>query len=108
MKTLLLVLAIVLPTCASAGKLDLTQDLGGLDLVVTVVPGNGNPDAIHIANKTAKVVTCKGSFTGADAGRTATIAIKPGKSGTMRVPGNYGDTPRSAELKCAEKTAAKK
>ena len=107
MKTFLLFLSILVPAFANAGKLDLTQDLGGLDLAVTLVPVD-NPNAIRITNKTTTVVTCKGRFTGADAGNTSTIAIKPGKSGTMPVPGTYGDRQRSAELKCAEKAAAKK
>ena len=108
MRTWLVLIAIVVPASANAtGKLELTQDLGGLDLVVAVVPGDTNPDALRITNKTDKVVTCKGTFTGGDAGRTATIAVQPGKSGTMRVPGNYGDLPRSAVLKCAEKKPVK-
>jgi hypothetical protein len=100
-------LTILIPALASAGKIDLRQDLGGLDLAVTMVPAN-NPDAIRIANKTAKPVVCSGSFTGADAGGTSVVTIKPGKAGTIRVPGSYTDLPRSAELKCSEKPPAKK
>jgi hypothetical protein len=89
-------------TCAIAGKLDLKQDLSGLDLAVAMVP-EANPDAIKITNKTAKVVNCNGTFTGADAGPTRSVTIQPGKAATIRVPGNYADMPRSAELKCAAK-----
>ena len=91
----------------SGNDVRMGQPGGGLDLAVTLVPVD-NPNAIRITNKTTAVVTCKGRFTGADAGNTSTIAIKPGKSGTMPVPGTYGDGGRSAELKCAEKAAAKK
>ena len=76
------------------GKLDLTQDLGGLDLAVTLVPVD-NPNAIRITNKTTTVVTCTGRFTGADAGNTSTIAIKPGKN-TVAV-GVTGDAPRGPQ-----------
>jgi hypothetical protein len=68
----------------------------------------GDPNAIKISNKTTLVVTCPGSFTGADAGQSRTVTIQPGKSGTLAVPGNYADMPRSAELECAEKQAQKK
>lgn len=89
--------------CAIAGKLELKQDLSGLDLVVTMVPAD-NPDAIKITNKTAKVVSCTGNFTGADnTGAKNTLTVQPGKSATMRVPGTYTDMPRDAELKCAGK-----
>jgi hypothetical protein len=107
MKTLLFFLAILTPALVSAAKIDLRQDLGGLDIAVTMVPPS-NPDAIRIANKSGKPVTCSASFTGADAARTASATIKPGKTGTIRVPGSSTDLPRSAELKCAEKPAPKK
>jgi hypothetical protein len=107
MKAWILLLALLVPAYSNAGKLDLTQDLGGLDLAVTLVPPD-NPNAIRIANQTEKVVTCKGRLTGADAGRVSTIAVQPGKSGTMPLPSNRRDMVRSAELKCAEKAAAKK
>jgi len=107
MKNLPILIAILLPAYASAGKLDLKQDLSGLSLEVAMVPAD-NPDAIKITNKSAKVVTCRGSFTGADAGPKGTITIQPGKSGTVRVPGTYTDMPRSAELKCEEKQPTKK
>jgi hypothetical protein len=103
MRQVLLIAAIVLPVVAMAGKLDLKQDLSGLDLVVAPVPAD-DPDGIKITNNTAKVVSCKGSFTGADKGGTATVTIQPSKSATMRVPGSHSDMPRDAELKCAEKT----
>jgi hypothetical protein len=106
MKNLIVLLAILLPAYASAAKLDLKQELSGLDIEVTMVPPD-DPDVLKIANKTAKVVTCVGSFTGADADQKKTITIKPGKSGTVKVPGNYADMRRSAELKCAEKPAKK-
>ena len=107
MKNLLVLLAILLPAYASAAKLELKQELSGLDLEVAMVPPD-SPEAIRITNKTAKAVTCVGNFTGADAGPARTITIKPGKYGTVRVPGKYSDMPRSAELKCAETQAKKK
>jgi hypothetical protein len=107
MKKRFLFLIILAPALASAGKIDLQQELGGLDLAVTMVPPS-NPDAIRIANNTTKLVTCTGTFTGADAARTNTVTIKPGKAGTIRVPGNYADMPRAVALKCAEKPAPKK
>jgi hypothetical protein len=63
MKTLLLLLMILMPACANAGRLDLAQDLRGLDLSVTLVPSE-HPDTIIVENKTAKIVTCSGSFVG--------------------------------------------
>jgi hypothetical protein len=106
MRHILLVASIMVPVFAMAGKLDLKQDLSGLDLAVVMVPAD-NPDAIKITNNTAKVVACNGDFTGPDAGAPRTVTIQPGKSATVRVPGTYGDTPRSAELKCAEKASKK-
>jgi len=89
--------------CATAGKLELKQELSGLDLDVAMVPAD-NPDAIKINNKSAKVVSCTGNFTGADnTGTKSTVTVQPGKSATMRVPGTHTDMPRAAELKCAEK-----
>jgi hypothetical protein len=106
MKNLLVLLTILLSAYASAAKLELKQELSGLDIAVAMVPGD--PNAIKISNKTTLVVTCRGSFTGADAGQSRTVTIQPGKSATLAVPGNYADMPRSAELKCAEKQAKKK
>jgi hypothetical protein len=80
--------------------------LSGLDVAVAIVPGD--PNAIRISNKTTRVVTCRGRFTGADAGQSWTITVRPGKYATLAVPGNYADMPRSAELKCAEKQAKTK
>ena len=102
----LVLLTILLSADASAGRLDLKKDLGGLDLAVTMASAD-NPDAIKIANKTTTVVTCTGTFTGADAGGPRTVTIQPGKSATIRVPGSYTDMPRSAELKCGEKPTKK-
>ncbi|AMO22812.1 hypothetical protein GCM10027034_32900 [Ramlibacter solisilvae] len=109
MRLVLIVATLMLPAYAMAGKLDLKQDLSGLDLTVAPVPAD-NPDAIKITNNTAKAVRCSGSFTGADAGPPRSVTIQPGKSATVRVPGTYTDMPRSADLKCAEyvKKAAKK
>jgi hypothetical protein len=106
MRNLLALLTILLPAYASAAKLELKQELSGLDIAVAMVPGD--PDAIKISNKTTLVVTCRGSFTGADAGQSRTVTIQPGKSATLAVPGNYADMPRTAELKCAEKQPEKK
>jgi hypothetical protein len=104
MRQVLLFAAIVLPATAMAGKLELKQDFSGLDLVVAQVPAD-NPDAIKITNNTTKVVSCSGSFTGADKGGKQTVTIQPSKSATMRVPGTYSDMPRAAELKCTEKSS---
>ena len=106
MKNLLVLLTILLSAYASAAKLELKQELSGLDIAVAMVPGD--PNAIKISNKTTLVVTCRNSFTGADAGQSWTVTVQPGKSAALAVPGNYADMPRSAELKCAEKQAKKK
>jgi len=97
-----LLLALLLPVFASAGELNLQQDFGGLDLTVTMEPP-GDPQAIRIVNKSPKTVVCRGSFTGADKGRTSEVTIEPGKSATMRVLGTYSGMPRDAQLKCAQK-----
>jgi hypothetical protein len=107
-KKLMLFIAVgLLPAYANAAKLNLKQDLGGLDLTVAMEPPD-SPQAIRITNKTTKVVVCTGSFTGADAGPASTVTIQPGKSDTVRVLGTYTDTPRSGDLKCTEKKAASK
>jgi hypothetical protein len=103
-KLIVLIVASVLPAYASAGKLDLKQDLGGLDLTVAAEPLD-NPEVLKIANKTTKVVRCHGNFTGADYGGTVTVTIQPGKSTTVRIPATYTDLPRSGQLKCAEAKA---
>src|SRR4051812_30197861 len=84
MRHVLLFAAIVLPATAIAGKLELNQDLSGLDLLVSTAPAD-SPERIKITNKTAKVVSCSGSFTGADKGGKQTVTIQPSKSATMRV-----------------------
>lgn len=106
MKNPLVLLTILLSASASAAKLELKQELSGLDVAVAMVPGD--PNAIRISNKTTLVVTCRGGLTGADAGQSWTITVRPDKYVTLAVPGNYADMPRSAELKCAEKQAKKK
>jgi hypothetical protein len=105
-KNLLVLLTIPLSAYASAAKLELKQELSGLDIAVAMVPGD--PNAIKISNKTTLVVTCRDGLTGADAGQSWTVTVQPGKYATLAVPGNYADMPRSAELKCAEKQAKKK
>ena len=94
--------ASLLPFYAVAGPIDLTQDLGGLDVTVTLAP-RSNPEVMRIDNKTLKSISCSAHFTGADQNRTAKLTIQPGKSGTIRIPPNRGGMPRSAELKCREK-----
>lgn len=106
-KLIVLIATSLLPAYAGAGKLNLQQDLGGLDLAIMMEPPD-SPEAIRITNKTTKVVTCTGNFTGADYGGPATVTIQPGKSDTVRVPGTYTDMPRTAQLKCAEKQPAAK
>ena len=63
MKSLLVLLAILLPAYASAAKLELKRELSGLDIAVAMYPPD-NPTAIKVSNKTTLVVTCRGSFTG--------------------------------------------
>ena len=106
-KLILVIAASLLPTYASAAKLDLKQDLGGLALVVAMEPPD-SPAAIRVTNKSTKVVACSLSYPGADAGMTSTVTVKPGKSDTMRVKVDDSAAPRSANLKCAEKKAASK
>lgn len=103
MRLVLLVATIMLSANATAAKLDLKQDLSGLDLTITPIPAD-NPDAIRITNNTAKVVTCSGNFTGNDAEPPKKVTIQPGKRATVRVRGNYADMPRSAEITCTEAT----
>ena len=101
-KLMAVIVASLVSAPAQAGKLELKQDLGGLDLTVMMEPPD-SPEAIKITNKTTKVVACTGAFTGADYGGTKTVTIQPGKADVIRVPGTYTDMPRGAELKCAEK-----
>jgi hypothetical protein len=105
MKNLVIIATLLVPAYACAGKLDLKQDLSGLDLVVAMSPKN-NPSLIKITNKSGKVVACKGDFTGADASSPQTVTIKPGKSAVIRVPGTYTDLPREAHLACMEKQSS--
>jgi hypothetical protein len=108
-KLIVLIAASLLPVYANAAKLDLKQDLGGLDLVVaTDPPPPGDPVAIKITNKSQVVATCALSYTGADAGMANTVTIPPGKSDTLRVQADAANAQRSANLKCAEKMAAPK
>ncbi len=102
MKLIVALAATLLPLYAGAGPIDLTQDLAGLDVTVTLAP-RSNPEAMRIDNNTLKAIVCSAHFTGADQNRTAKLTIKPGKSGTIRIPPNRGGMPRSAELKCREK-----
>ncbi len=95
--------AALLPFCAGAGPIELTQDLGGLEVIVTLGPRD-NPEAMRIDNKSLKTISCSAHFTGADQNRTVKVTVEPGKSGTIRIPRNRGGMPRSAELKCREKT----
>jgi hypothetical protein len=68
MKLIAVVAASLLPPYAGAGPIDLKQDLGGLDVTVTLVPRD-NPDAMRIDNKTLKIISCSAHFTGADENR---------------------------------------
>ncbi|HXX86711.1 MAG TPA: hypothetical protein VEN29_22365 [Casimicrobiaceae bacterium] len=101
-KLIMLMAASLLPACAYAGKLDLKQDLGGLDLTVAMEPGD-SPDAIRITNKTTKVVACTLTYGGASPAPASTVTVQPGKSDTVRVTANASNAPSSGNLKCAEK-----
>ena len=106
---IVLIAASLLPACANAAKLDLKQDLGGLDLVVAIEPPPpGDPAAIRITNKSQVVASCALSYTGADAGMTNTVTIQPGKSDTVRITADAANAQRSGNLKCTEKKAASK
>jgi len=102
MKLIAVVAASLLPPYAGAGPIDLKQDLGGLDVTVTLVPRD-NPDAMRIDNKTLKTISCSAHFTGADENRTVKVTVAPGKSGTIRTPHQRGGKTRTGELKCREK-----
>ena len=101
-KLIILIAASLLPAYAYAGKLDLKQDLGGLDLTVAVEPGD-SPDALRITNKTTKVVACTLTYGGASPAPPSTLTVQPGKSDTLRVTADTANAPRSGNLKCAEK-----
>ena len=108
---IVLIVATLLPAYANAAKLDLKQDLGGLDLVVAIEPPPPtDPEAIRITNKSQVVASCSLSYTGADAGigMGNTVTIQPGKSDTVRVIVDAANAQRSANLKCTEKKAASK
>jgi len=102
MKLIVVIAASLLPSCADAGPIDLTQDLGGLDVTVTLAPRD-NPEAMRLDNKTLKTISCSAHFTGVDQNRTAKVTVEPGKSSTIRIPRNRGGMPRTAELRCREK-----
>jgi hypothetical protein len=106
MKLIALFAASLLPSYALAGPIDLTQDLGGLDVTVSLAP-RSNPEVLRIDNETLKTIVCSAQFTGADQNRNLKLTIKPGKSGTVGIPRNRGGMPRSAELKCREKAPGK-
>jgi hypothetical protein len=109
-KLIVLIAASLLAAYANAAKLDLKQDLGGLDLVVAIEPPPpSDPAAIRITNKSQVVASCALSFTGADAGMAKnTVTIQPGKSDTLRVTADAANAQRSGNLKCTEKKAASK
>jgi hypothetical protein len=102
MKLIAVVAAGLLPSYAGAGPIDLTQDLGGLDVTVTLAPRD-SPEAMRLDNKSLKTISCSAHFTGADQNRTVKVTVKPGKSGTIRIPPNRGGMPRTAELRCRER-----
>jgi len=99
---IILIVASLLPAYAYAGKLDLKQDLSGLDLTVAVEPVD-NPEAIRVTNKTTKVVACTLSYGGASPASPSTVTVQPGKSDTVRVTADTVGAPRTGNLKCAEK-----
>ena len=109
-KTLILLIAAgLLPAYANAAKLDLKQDLGGLDLVVAIEPPPpGDPVAVMITNKSTQLVACTLSYSGVEAGMaSAEVTVQPGKSGTVRVTPNASNAPRSGNLKCVKATPKK-
>ena len=99
---IILIAASLLPAYAYAGKLDLKQDLSGLDLTVAMEPVE-NPEAVRVTNKTTKVVACTLSYGGASPASPSTVTVKPGKSDTLRVTADTAGAPRTGNLKCAEK-----
>jgi len=90
----------------SYAKLDLKQDLGGLDLAVATEAPSDSPSAIAITNNSAVAAACTLTYTGADAGPASTVTIRPGKVGTMRVVVDASNFVRSGNLKCVEKKVA--
>jgi hypothetical protein len=106
-KLIVLIAASLLPAYANAAKLDLKQDLGGLDLVVaTEPPPPSDPVAIRITNKSQVVASCALSYSGADPTMVTTVTIQPGKSDSLRVTVDAANAQRSGNLKCTEKKAA--
>jgi hypothetical protein len=93
------VVVCMMPSHAGAGPIDLKQDLGGLDVTVTMSPRD-NPEALRIDNRSQQTISCSANFTGLDQNRTVKVTAAPGKSATIRIPRNRGGTPRSAELRC--------
>ena len=108
-KLIVLIVASLLSAYATAANLNLKQEFGGLDIAATTDDPD-SPDAIKITNKSTTVVACTLSYTGAGAGTVETpVTIQPGKSGTIRVTVDTSSpTPRSANLKCAEKMVSSK
>jgi hypothetical protein len=106
---IVLIAAGLLPAYANAAKLDLKQDLGGLDLVVAIKPPPpSDPVAIRITNKSKVVASCALNYTGADATMMTTTVIQPGESDTLLVTADATDAQLSGKLKCTEKKAASK
>ena len=105
---LILIAASLLPAYATAAKLDLKQDLSGLDLAVATVDRSDSPSAIKIANNSAVVAACTLTYTGADAGPASTVTIRPGRAGTMRVATDVSNSLRSGNLKCVERKVVSK
>jgi hypothetical protein len=107
-KLIVLIVAGLLPVYAMGAKLNLKQDLGGLNLAV-MTDDPDSPETIKITNKDTKVAACTLSYTGADAGtKSSSLTVQPGKSGTIRVVVDASNAQRAANLKCAEKKAAAK
>ena len=108
-KLIVLIAAGLLPAYANAAKLDLKQDLGGLDLVVAIKPPPpGDPVAIRITNRSKVVASCALNYTGADATMMTATVIQPGESDTLLVTADAANAQRSGKLKCTEKKAASK
>ena len=59
-KLLAVMVASLVCAHAQAGKLELKQDLGGLDIAVMMQPPD-SPEAIKVTNKGARVVACTGA-----------------------------------------------
>src|SRR5215469_7950185 len=81
---IILIVASLLPAYAYAGKLDLKQDLSGLDLTVAMEPVE-NPEAVRITNKPPRVGGCTLSSAGASPAWPSTVTVRPGRSDPLRV-----------------------